>query len=60
LIQNFDLKVSYPPFFFESWFYDKINDENCLTAINSGIVSLQFTKLESKTWPQLFHPDHGN
>jgi HSP20 family molecular chaperone IbpA len=44
---------------FECWFYDKIKDENCKAVVNNGIISVQFSKEEEKSWPNLFHPDFG-
>ena len=57
---NFDFfKLSYPPFLFECWFYDKIKDEKGVAVVNNGIISLQFLKFSEKTWPTLFHPEFG-
>lgn len=53
-------KLSYPPFLFECWFYDKVTDANCVAIVSNGIISLQFFKFKEATWPQLFHPEHDN
>ncbi|CAF0793962.1 unnamed protein product [Brachionus calyciflorus] len=54
------IKVSYPPFLFECWFYERVNDDNSIAVVKNGIISLQFNKAEENTWPSLFHKDHEN
>lgn len=53
-------QVSFPPFLFECWLYDTIQDEEGSAIVNNGIISLRFSKQEEKLWPNLFHTDHGN
>lgn len=53
------MKVSYPPFFFECWLYEKVDDDKCKTIVNSGLVTLELVKVEAKQWPQISHPDQG-
>lgn len=58
--KNFFIKVSYPPFLFECWFNEKINDDNSVVVVKNGIISLQFSKAEETLWPDLFHKDFKN
>lgn len=53
-------KVAYPPFYFECWLNDKIDDDKSLVSINNGIVSLELFKVEDKRWTSLYHDNYEN
>ncbi|CAF2135017.1 unnamed protein product [Rotaria magnacalcarata] len=50
------LKVSFPPFFYEVFLYDFVNDDKSRIIVQNGFVEVTLTKQNPRKWNQLSHP----
>uniref|UniRef100_A0A8C4PYG3 Dynein axonemal assembly factor 4 n=1 Tax=Eptatretus burgeri TaxID=7764 RepID=A0A8C4PYG3_EPTBU len=51
------LKVSYPPFLFETILFGKVDDTRSSAKLGNGVALLTLHKQESGLWPQLAIPE---
>ncbi|CAF1135860.1 unnamed protein product [Rotaria sordida] len=49
------LKVSFPPFFYEVFLYDLIDDDKSRIVVQNGFVEITLTKQIARKWNQLSH-----
>ncbi|CAF3088643.1 unnamed protein product [Rotaria socialis] len=54
------LKVSFPPFFYEVFLYDFVNDDKSRIIVQNGFVEVTLTKQNPRKWNQLSHPQSEN
>ncbi len=53
------LQISFPPFFYEVFLYDLIDDDQSRIIVQNGFVEVTLTKQNLRKWNQLSHIQSG-
>lgn len=52
-------QVSFPPYFYEVFLYDLIDDDKSRIIVQNGFVEVTLTKQNPQKWNQLQHKQSG-
>uniref|UniRef100_A0A667ZYW0 Dynein axonemal assembly factor 4 n=1 Tax=Myripristis murdjan TaxID=586833 RepID=A0A667ZYW0_9TELE len=53
------LKVHFPPFLFEAFLFEPVNDDRSSAKIGNGVAALALPKITHKLWEQLMIPNNN-